>query len=57
MKIKPLRSDLKDYLKSHNLAKKFNKAKKLFESNIKHPLLTQNFSNQHTEEFTHSGWT
>jgi hypothetical protein len=39
MKIKPLRDYLKDYLKSHNLIKKFEKARKLFESNIKHPSL------------------
>ena len=32
MKIKPLREDLKKYLQKHNLEKKWDKAKKLFES-------------------------
>jgi len=39
MKIKELRKDLKEYLKIHNLGKKFNKAKKLFENNPFHPSL------------------
>ena len=39
MKIKELRKDLKEYLKTHNLEKKFNKAKKLFENNPFHPSL------------------
>jgi Txe/YoeB family toxin of Txe-Axe toxin-antitoxin module len=39
MKIKPLRKDLLDYLKSRNLSKKYLKAKSLFEDNIKHPSL------------------
>ncbi len=32
MKIKELRDDLKEYLKKHNLEKKYKKAKKLFET-------------------------
>jgi len=39
MEIKPLREDLKDFIKEHNLAKKWEKAKHLFESNIRHPSL------------------
>ena len=39
MKIKELREDLKKYLKKHNLEKKFEKAKKLFEENPFHPSL------------------
>jgi len=39
MKIKELRKYLKEYLKIHNLEKKFNKAKKLFENNPFHPSL------------------
>jgi len=32
MQIKPLRDDLQNYLKKHNLKKKYKKAKKLFEN-------------------------
>jgi len=39
MKIKPLRSDLKDYLKKYNLEKKYDKAKKMFEKNPFYPSL------------------
>jgi len=39
MKIKPLRDDLKYYLKNHNLEKKYDKCKLLFESNPFHPSL------------------
>lgn len=39
MHIKPLRGDLEDYLKVHNLSKKFEKAKILFENNPFHPSL------------------
>ena len=39
MKIKPLREDLKEKLKKHNLEKKFKKAKQLFENNPFHPSL------------------
>ena len=39
MKIKKLRDDLKDYLKKHNLMKKYEKAKKLFENDPFYPSL------------------
>ena len=37
--IKDLRDDLKDYLKKHNLTKKYEKAKKLFENDPFYPSL------------------
>jgi len=39
MKIKPLRKDLKEFIEVHNLTKKWSKAKKLFEKEIRHPSL------------------
>ena len=39
MQIKSLRDDLKDYLKKHNLQKKYKKAKKLFENDPFYPSL------------------
>ena len=39
MKIKPLRDDLKNYLLTHNLQKKFDKCKHLFEINPFYPSL------------------
>lgn len=39
MRIKPLRADLKRYLISRNLVKKFNKQVKFLEENLKHPSL------------------
>ena len=39
MKIKPLRDDLEKYLKKHILAKKYKKAKKLFEQDPLYPSL------------------
>lgn len=39
MQILSLRKDLIDYLEKHNLTKKWNKAQKLFEGNVKHPSL------------------
>jgi len=39
METKPLRQDLKDFLKEHNLVKKWEKARELFAKNIKHPSL------------------
>jgi len=39
MEIKPLREDLKEFIQEHNLAKKWEKAKFLFQKNIRHPSL------------------
>jgi Txe/YoeB family toxin of Txe-Axe toxin-antitoxin module len=39
MNIKPLRSDLAAYLKKHQLVKKYDKAKILFEQDNSHPSL------------------
>ena len=39
MKIKTLREDLQKYLKKHQLGKKYQKAKRLFEENPFHPSL------------------
>ena len=39
MRIKPIRSDLVEYLKKRNLARKWLKAKRLFEADIRHPSL------------------
>ncbi len=39
MKIKKLREDLEKYLKKHQLEKKYQKAKRLFEENPFHPSL------------------
>jgi len=39
MTIKPLRDDLTAYLKKHQLLKKFDKAKALFEQDASHPSL------------------
>jgi Txe/YoeB family toxin of Txe-Axe toxin-antitoxin module len=39
MKIKDLREDIKEYLKKHKLEKKFEKSKKLFETNPFYPSL------------------
>ncbi len=39
MKIKDLKDDLKEYLKKHNLEKKYKKAKKLFETDPFYPSL------------------
>ncbi len=39
MNIKPLRADLAEYLKVHRLVGKWEKAKGLFETNIRHPSL------------------
>ncbi len=39
MQIKPLKDDLKKYLKKHQLIKKFEKAKELFEQDINHSSL------------------
>ncbi len=39
MKIKPIRDDLKTYLKKHNLEKKYVKSKKLFEKDPFYPSL------------------
>jgi len=39
MIIKPLRDDLVKYIQMHNLQSKWEKSKKLFETNHKHPSL------------------
>lgn len=39
MRIKPIREDLKQYLENHTLVKKWEKAVKLFEQNMRHPSL------------------
>ena len=39
MKIKLLKDDIKKYLKKYQLEKKFQKAKRLFEQDIRHPSL------------------
>ena len=39
MEIKPLRQDLISFLQTHNLARKWDKAARLFQANIKHPSL------------------
>ena len=39
MKIKRLRDDLQDYLKKHNLIKKYEKSRKFFEDDPLHPSL------------------
>ena len=39
MKIKKIRDDLESYLKKHNLTKKYEKAKKLFENDPFYPSL------------------
>jgi len=47
MKFKPLRRDLSEYLKKHNITTKFNKAKKLFEQNPRHPSLNTEILEPH----------
>lgn len=39
MEIKPLGKDLKQFIKIHNLTKKWLKVRGLFENNIRHPSL------------------
>ncbi len=39
MRIKPLRSDIKDELAERQLTQKWQKAKRLFEKDIRHPSL------------------
>lgn len=39
MELLPLRSDLEEYLAAHQLTKKWTKARRLFEQNIRHPSL------------------
>jgi len=39
MNIKPIREDLKEFIKIHDLVKKWVKAKRLFETNLQHPSL------------------
>lgn len=39
MYVRPLRNDLESYLKKHNLERKWEKVKVLFEQDIRHPSL------------------
>jgi len=39
MRIVPLRRDIEEYIRVHALAKKWQKARKLFEDNPRHPSL------------------
>ena len=39
MRLLPLRPDLRSYLKAHQLTEKWDKAKALFENDIRHPSL------------------
>lgn len=39
MEIKPIRKDIVQYLHKHNLDRKWEKTKKLFEQNVRHPSL------------------
>ena len=39
MKIEPLKDEINEYLKKHQLVKKFQKAKKLFEQDVNYPSL------------------
>lgn len=39
MNIQPLRKDLREYITAHRLQIKWEKAKRLFESNMRHPSL------------------
>lgn len=39
MKLKPIRKDLVEYLVTHKLEKKWDKASRLFNENIRHPSL------------------
>lgn len=39
MRLKPLRGDLKKYIKFHNLTQKWEKVSNLFETNPQHPSL------------------
>jgi plasmid maintenance system killer protein len=39
MEIGPLRKDIEKYIQRHNLTKKWQKARRLFQENIRHPSL------------------
>ena len=39
MQIKPLRKDIEEYIDSHYLSRKWNKARLIFETDIRHPSL------------------
>jgi len=47
MIIEDLRSDLVDYINKHNLTKKWEKAKKLFEEKFNHPSLNTELLEPH----------
>jgi hypothetical protein len=46
MKIKELNDKLAEYLKTHHLEKKYEKAKTLFENDFNHPSLNVEILNQ-----------
>ena len=53
MKIKPLKDDINKYLKKHQLGKKFQKAKELFEQDINHPSLNvENLEPKHLKVYS-----
>ncbi len=53
MKIKELRNDIKEYLKKHNLEKKYQKAKQLFETNpFHHSLNTEILEPKHNKIYS-----
>ena len=39
MQVKPLRDDLEKFINQHDLRRQWEKAKKLFETNLRHPSL------------------
>jgi hypothetical protein len=47
MKIKPLREDLLEYIEVHHLQKKWEKAIRFFEVNIRHPSLNTELLEPH----------
>ncbi len=53
MKTKPLKDDINKYLKKHQLGKKFQKAKELFEQDINHPSLNvENLEPKHLKVYS-----
>ena len=53
MKLKPLKDDINKYLKKHQLGKKFQKAKELFEKDTSHPSLNvENLEAKHLKVYS-----